>query len=123
MTNEQQKIRAIAEYDGWKPTGKFNRAGSEVFEHFEYGTKSFQCFLDDSSYRYDINLNNLHPVAMKVILELSALDIFNTIISDMRNYYLSKIRKYCAVSPIDNQYIDLFNAVYEGIQFINQHKK
>ena len=113
---QNEKIRLIAEYDGWVKRDYQPVHGRELYDN----DNSSQ-WLDSMPYRSDLNL--LHPLAMKV------LDEFNVIILSESSRvssnsiwamgYKHVITDYCSVKPVNNEYIDLFNAVCDGISFIN----
>ena len=63
---------------------------------------------------YLTSLDWLHPVAMKVLGERKGRDDAETV--------QSLIRVCCWIAPINGEYIDIFNAVYEGIVFLNELK-
>jgi hypothetical protein len=46
-------------------------------------------------------------------------DVFITPASDLQY----KIKKACYLHPINGEYIDLFNAVYEGIVYLQNQEK
>ena len=64
------------------------------------------------------SLRLLHPVAMQVKAEILS---FNHNLADWPEFYA--IINSCSVSPRDGMYIDLFNAVYDGIVAINEYTK
>jgi hypothetical protein len=115
-----EKIRVIAEYDGWYEIN--------VIEH-ESGQRTFvKLFKDETKYRllsqlpYLTSLDWLHPVAMNVMDALT--DIFNK--SGHIGEWVkltsleSDIKRACYIRSINGEYPNLFNAVYNGILFLNQ---
>lgn len=93
--NEKQKV--IAVFDGWIVTGMW---------------------IEKDTPDYLTNLNELHRVALDVMDRLYPLLITEAAIS-----------AYCGIKdallsrPINSEYIDLFNAVYDGIVYLNQNEK
>ena len=63
------------------------------------------------------SLDWLHTVAMKVLGELNEL---NYSYEEASIRYL--ITRGCVKKPINGEYVDLFNAVYDGIVFLNDLK-
>jgi len=142
MTQKQiEQTRAIAEKDGWKDTGKPKRKGSEETGGEWYAKGSVGCWLDAMPYLTD--LNSLHRVAMDVVEELSRIEMQTEkdytnqpmFINGVLNEAALKARKLTRIEntithiflsfrsrPINGQYIDLFNAVYDAIVFLNQSK-
>jgi hypothetical protein len=115
MTQEQ-KIELIALYDGWEKTGYSVAENKRLFrkscsDSFGFDNERLETM------KYLTDLNWLHPVAMKVLDELSE-------ISDIVALSLHRQIFYnCASKPKDGQYIDLFEAVVCAIQFINEQKQ
>lgn len=129
MATLQEKLEAIAVYAGWLviPEGTY----IECHKHtiwFGHGGK-YDCYHDIhalSELKYLTSLDWLHPVAMKVVDELIKISKENATTTDAAwaiCKLASKIRMSCGKKPNSNgEYTDLFNAVYEGILFINQYK-
>lgn len=117
MTQElKDKIKTIAEYDGWKvvPPGTYTQCHNQTI-WFGHGG-NYDCYHDVTSaeeMKYLTDLNWLHPVAMKVLGELNMKGSLT---------YWWNIRHHCAIRPINGEYIGLLNAVHDGIKFLNQHK-
>jgi hypothetical protein len=122
----QDKVKVIAEYDGW-------RQDEVVDERGRLYNNPYRAHLGDSlgegfaflgNMRYLTSLDWLHPAAMKVLDELDVMisksksDYESTGIG-VKGYF---IRHACQYKPVNGEYIDLFNAVYEGIEFLNQNK-
>lgn len=99
MANLQEKLEAIRVYDNV----------------INWDTKTYLTLLDW-----------LHPVAMKVKNKLSHMK--NTSGFDYTENLTctslyNLIMRGCTQEPNSNgEYTDLFNAVYDGIQFINEYK-
>jgi len=113
MTQTQiEQTRVIAEYDGWKIDRSLAYRGMGA--------------IPTHSLNYLTDLNALHKVAMDVMDKLTELfnatadsDVFITPASDLQY----KIKKACYLHPINGEYIDLFNAVYEGIVYLQNQEK
>jgi len=124
--NTQDKVKVIAEYDGWKATDRFHVGykdwGCLYEKKIVKNRKSLFHFLHDL--KYLTSLDWLHLVAMKVLDELDVM------ISKSKSDYESTgigakgyfIRHSCQYKPINGEYIDLFNAVYDGIVFLKSNK-
>ena len=98
MTQKQiEQTRVIAEYDGWKIDRSLAYRGMGA--------------IPTQSLNYLTDLNALHKVAMDVMQELPFLSSIQHLI-------------WCSMAkrPINGEYIDLFNAVYDGVVFLNQSK-
>lgn len=111
ITNEM--IQLVAEYDGMS-----------IFqtEHDLFFKRGNGCTLENYDYhllhlKYLTSLDWLHPVAMKLLDCLRKIEIN----PDSFRYFYN-IKNCCGTAPIKGQYNDLFNAVYEGILFINNQK-
>jgi hypothetical protein len=125
-----EKIKTIADYDGWElcVTGI-------LYE--KIGTNQPLQYLDNLPYL--TSLDWLHPVAMKVMegiraKELELIDYYNNqpfhVDGDVNQeviYGRQKVRigrlitnilLACSNRPINGEYIDLFNAVYDGIVYL-----
>ena len=103
----QDKVKVIAEYDT---------------ERLHFGKTYKQWLKSIGNLPPDVNkyltsLDWLHPVAMKVMDELRGLEY-----SGDMSHTIYTIRQYCATKPINGEYIDLLNAVYDGIVFLNSNK-
>ena len=124
MTQKQiEQTRVIALYDKWLviPEGTYAECHRQTI-WFGHGGK-FDCYHDItavSDMPYLTDLNALHKVAMDVTQELrkekKELNQFET------EYLIGSIRLGMFSIPINGQYIDLFNAVYDGCLFLNQYK-
>ena len=100
MRNE--KIKEIAEFDGWKFKGSLayieDSAGNIVKGSYEW-RKDYLPYLTD--------LNAMHRVALDVMDRLQAF-----------NYYSDMIRNALTERPINGQYTDLVDAVYDAIVYL-----
>jgi len=121
----QEKVKAIAEYDGFK----FYPNKTNLFAEGYYRKSEFEIRLPNpfapSELKYLTSLDWLHPVAMNVLDETTK--VFNdTLDGDVfvpASDFQYNIKRACYIRAINGEYIDLFNAVYEGIIFLNQNKK
>lgn len=115
-----EMLVTIAEYDGWKISEEYElpqvvyRKGNDQVEAITISGKESEFF--SRNMRYGTSMDWLHPVAMKALKSLQCEDR-----GDLPAEFW-KIVNSCNLSPINGQYIDLLNAVYEGILFINQNK-
>jgi hypothetical protein len=111
MTQKQiEQTRVIAEWDGWEYLPP-----SISTPESDYLCKDGKMYPPDQL-PYLTDLNALHPVAMDVLNSLRGIQY------DQKQYYVSSIRSYCSTAPINGEYIDLFNAVYDGIVYLNSTK-
>jgi hypothetical protein len=128
MTQEQiGQTRVIALYDKWLEIheGTYAECHRQTL-WFGHGGK-FNCYYDItavSDLKYLTSLDWLHPVAMEVMDKLTELfndtmdgDVFMPVFDLEYN-----IKRSCYIRPINGEYIDLFNAVYDGIVFLNDNK-
>jgi hypothetical protein len=106
----QDKVKVIAEYDGWVD----DMHNMYVNPNYNKGTLMY---LSDMPYL--TSLDSLHSVAMKVLDGLFVRDLID---NEEAQWSRATIRQYCATKPINGEYIDLFNAVYDGIIFLNSNK-
>ena len=112
MTQETlTKIETIAIYDGWEEDCILEPGSTMLWRHKE--RDGFRWFKDMP---YLTSLDWLHPVAMKVLGEPKLKDKSDGIT------IIAKIIRACSSAPINGEYIALFNAVYDGIVFLNQLK-
>lgn len=106
-----EQTRVIAEKDGW--TFRNNGDTAELFTNGEFvmGCHGWKETPDFPIHKYLTDLNALHKVAMDVMDELPLLS---------SNQHLI----WCCMAkrPINGQYIALFNAVYDGVVFLNRQK-
>lgn len=115
MTQEQiEMTRVIAEYDGWEYHDKSN-----TYHPDGYWTLAEiwagQWDIENMAYLTEIGW--LHPVAMKVMDGLEQRDCH---VGTNEYMLIHRIEKACSLKPVNGQYIDLFTAVYNGIEFLNQ---
>lgn len=119
----QEKIKAIAEYDGMS---------TFETEHDLFFKRGVGCTTENYDYhllhlKYLTSLDWLHPVAMKVLDEL---EIIPKPKHEKTEWWFrcgckgksTMITVRCSFKPINGEYIDLFNAVYDGIVFLNSNK-
>ena len=112
MTQETlTKIETIAIYDGWEEDCILEPGSTMLWRHKE--RDGFRWFKDMP---YLTSLDWLHPVAMKVLHDAVLIAKFDDI------SLMKKIIRACSCAPINGEYISLFNAVYEGIVFLNEQK-
>lgn len=98
-----EKIKTIAEFDGYHLSATTRRG--EL-----YSKGGDNCFLHNMPYLTD--LNALHKVALDVMDRLQAF-----------NYYSDMIRNALTERPVNGQYTDLVDAVYEAIVYLKQHEQ
>ena len=108
----QDKIKVIAEYDGMS---------TFETEHDLFFKRGVGCTPENYDYhllhlKHLTSLDSLHPVAMKVLNSLTCEDK-----GDLPTEFWN-IVNCCHFPPINGEYIDLFNAVYDGIEFLNSNK-
>jgi hypothetical protein len=144
-----EKIKVIAEYDGWvvkgepefKPPYKiWAKQFPQVYKLIPYISPSGEEYNDwHKNFKYLISLDWLHPVAMKVLKELRAkelklIDYYNNqpfhVDGDVNQIVLkaksinkleqvvSNMHYAFLCDPVNGEYIDLFNAVYDGIVYL-----
>ena len=127
MTQKQiEQTRVIAKYDGWELRGepqfiqpykiwiKQLPAGTKMIPYISLSGKEYDGWYNDMK---DLtSLDWLHKVAMDVMEELEAMLIIPALQETI------KIRSKCAYCPINGEYIDLFNAVYDSVVFLNENK-
>lgn len=123
------KVKVIAVYDGWELRGepefippykiwiKQLPSGTKLIPYISPSGKEYDDWAKEM--KYATSMDWLHPVAMKV---LDGLFVRDLIYNENAQWSRATIRQYCATKPINGEYIDLFNAVYEGIGFLNQNK-
>lgn len=129
----QDKIKVIAEYDGWELRGEpeFAPPYKIWIKHLPQGTKMIP-YISPSGKEYDdwakemkylTSLDWLHVTAMKVMngLCVIALSKRGNIETKSKRLF-HKIKEQCSTIPINGEYTDLFNAVYDGIVFLNSNK-
>lgn len=139
-----EQTRVIAEKDGW--TFRNNGDTAELFTNGEFvmGCHGWKETPDFPIHKYLTDLNALHKVAMDVVEELSRIemqiekDYTNQpmFINGVLNEEALKARKLTRIEntinhiflcfrsrPLNGQYIDLFNAVYKGIVYLQNQEK
>lgn len=109
------KVRVIAEYDGWELVSE-TIEGRQLYCANKPIVGRLKYEFSDEMY-YLTSLDWLHPCAMKVMDELRQTKAVH------RQFYIADIYENCSEKPINSEYIDLFNAVYEGIIFLNSQKE
>jgi len=126
---QKEKIEIVAMYDGWVKVGYSYLGGELLFQKkinhtFGYDNKSID------ELKYITSLDWLHPVAMKVQVEILvfARDISAKAEADCNSLRLcirkqSSIASACSRPCQNGQYLDLFESVVEAILFINQQKQ
>lgn len=110
----QDKVKVIAEYDGWVNTGLLHPFKPE--NGYQYRKEGLIGVSWLPKMQYLTSLDWLHPVAMKVLKSLECEDK-----CDLPSEFWN-IVNCCHLQPINGEYIDLFNAVYDGIVFLNSNK-
>lgn len=109
----EQKIQAIAEYDGWK----FTNDDPETYPngYWYIGSGVNLRVAQPDLWKYLRSMDWLHPVAVKVKAEIRKIEF------DIEPFRLfNHIQICCGSAPVNNEYIDLLNAVYSGIEYLNQ---
>jgi hypothetical protein len=111
----QDKIRVIAEYDGYTVYDKryprnHGIGGGDVW-NVRKDIILQKC-------KYLTSLDWLHPVAMKVIDDGEKIE--NPF---MWEEHIQPIYRACWQKHVNGEYIDLFNAVYDAIMFLKQVKE
>lgn len=133
MTQEQiEQTRVIAEKDGWAyvPHSKY------LVKDNDRGIIGHP--IDKVAKKLLTDLNTLHEVAMDVMGEIALMQFevetvaYNCTLDDemlimKQELEIFKtpfncIRAALTKRPINGQYIDLFNAVYDGVVFLNENK-
>lgn len=126
----QDKIKVIAEYDGWELRGepdfkapykiwvKKLRHGSNMIPYISPSGKEYNGWSNDM--KYLTSLDWLMPVAVRVWRQVSSCEFYNDI-SDITDR-CENIHNAMLTVPVFGEYIDLFNAVYDGIIFLNSNK-
>lgn len=118
-----EMLVTIAEYDEWKISEEYElpqvvyRKGNDQVEAITISGEKNEFF--SKNMRYGTSMDWLHPVALKAYSEL--IDCQYNDISDITDK-CETIQSAMMRKPINGQYIDLFNAVYEAILLINQNK-
>jgi hypothetical protein len=108
MTQKQiEQTRVIAEKDGWKIDRSLAYRGMGA--------------IPTHSLNYLTDLNALHRVAIDVLEDLFQLN--STSINRSSIKLIGRIRSAVLYRQINGEYIDLFNAVYEAIVFLNENKE
>lgn len=123
-----EKIKEIAEFDGWLiiPDGTYRECHNQTI-WFGHGGK-FDCYHDitaASDMPYLTDLNALHRVALDVMDRLKA-NVDSLFFSrPIKRAESMKLRGgiYLAIlsRPINGQYTDLVDAVYDAIVYLKNH--
>jgi len=114
MDNMQDKIKKVAVY-----VGAFYNKESDVWllpsKSENIVLITLNIFLTD--------LNILHPIAMRVVDELLAIQKAEGKYNYTIVCAVDLINRRCAVKPNEQaQYLDLFNAVYDGVELLEKLK-
>lgn len=109
-----EKIKTIAEFDGWLiiPEGTYRECHNQTI-WFGHGGK-FDCYHDitaASDMPYLTDLNALHRVALDVMDRLSPHRIVEIPLR-------TAIQAALLSRPINGQYTDLVDAVYDAIVYL-----
>ena len=118
------KLKEIAVCDGWELKTIYPLSGEPQKRRWYHDEKSgaSSSSIPEGDEAFDMSyltdLNWLHPVAMKVLGELRNV---YTLIGAYK--HLVSISVACAQPPINGEYIDLFNAVYDAIVYLKNAKK
>jgi hypothetical protein len=125
MTREE-RLKLIFHYDGW-----LKSCGERTNSYFYFSTDkrgNFEDCLSESDLlidgRYLESLDWLHPVAMKIIDELESFrpkKCWHHVEVSVIDHKLA-IKASIWGKPVNYEYIDLFNAVTDAIQFLNELK-
>ncbi len=119
MTQLKDKIKLIAEYDGWKFI-EAERHNKHTFPDRFVKTidGATECRHFDYMNTYLTDLNWLHPVAIKVLHEGEKIE--NPFVWEE---HIQPVTNSAWCKPFCGQHIDLFNAVAVAIKFLNSQKK
>lgn len=98
-----EKIKEIAEFDGWVKRSTQSVDGAELYEN-----KQYMKWLHRMPYLTD--LNALHRVALDVMDRVAGV-------------HYDLIQSALLSRPINGQYTDLVDAVYEAIVYLKKHEK
>lgn len=104
-----EKIKTIAEFDGWVKRDIAFTHGRELYEN-EHHTQ----WLDSMPYLTD--LNALHRVALDVMDRLYPVLVTEDAISAY-----CKVKDALLSRPVNGQYTDLIDAVYDAIVYLKKH--
>jgi hypothetical protein len=118
------KLKIIAEYDGWVDSGRKHISldyGNIYTKKGKY-TKRREMFF--SEFPYLTSLDWLHPVAIKVMGELEEarrkeISLDTKPVYDIISTYIDMIKQSCTQPPINGEYTKLFDAVADGIDYLN----
>lgn len=111
----QEQIEIIARYDGYDVV--------KCMPHAYGGGEPLRPIITyKKAEKYLTDLTALHKVAMKVLADFHSHKdwIENPTIEIVEK--LTGITQSCSTSPVNGQYIDLLNAVCDGIEFLNSKK-
>jgi len=108
-----EKIKEIAEFDGWLiiPDGTYRECHNQTI-WFGHGGK-FDCYHDitaASDMPHLTDLNALHRVALDVMDRVAGLQY-------------DRIQEALLSRPINGQYTDLVDAVYDAIVYLKKHNQ
>jgi hypothetical protein len=115
----QDKLKVIAEYDGWT-FHDWEKNGLKFCSKY-FGNRYEQISVPEL--KYLTSLDWLHPVAMKVadVICVSILSSRGSKRIECKKL-IKEIESACFCRAVNGEYTALFNAVYEGIEFLNQNK-
>jgi hypothetical protein len=114
MDNMQDKIKKVAVYDGYMPMKHMpsGYGGGEPKPPIPITLKRANKYLTD--------LNILHPLAMRVVDELRLNKYYPFCKTEVAE---EDILSACGNKPNEQgQYLDLFNAVHDGIELLEKLK-
>ena len=120
----KEQIIDIATYDGWNviPEGTYNECHNQTI-WFGHGG-NYDCYIDItaiSGMKYLISLDWLHPVAMRVIDELFAIEYVHN--DKIALAQTKEIYEGCMCKPnAQGEYDQLFNSVHAAVKIIKKYK-
>jgi hypothetical protein len=130
----QDKIKVIAEYDGWELRGEpeFAPPYKIWIKHLPQGTKMIP-YISPSGKEYDDWAKEMKYVTSMDWLHPAAINVLNNLISKFNistkfdtyvcaSDHIGWIKKSMYKTTINGEYTDLFNAVYDGIVFLKSKK-
>lgn len=121
LTDMTDKIKVIAEYDGW-----YNHTSNSYPEHkYMRHPSRGMLIVGTINTSYLTDLNTLHPVAMRVLEDLET-EFTKTNKYDAIKVIMPAqivIKHACHTKPNESrQYVTLVDAVYKGIILLNELK-